>query len=75
MTAHSPRRSVTSIAHIAGVFRQPRSFVDAHAPHGRALPLFARVYIDPCERSRRRRPQALGVLGERVCPTLAIWCP
>jgi hypothetical protein len=38
--------------------------------------LFARVYIDPCERSRRRRPQALGVLGGPICPsTQAISCP
>jgi hypothetical protein len=53
----------------AGVPRQPRALVDAHAPHGpcacppsrrrrRVLRQFARVHIDPRERSRRRRPQA-----------------
>jgi hypothetical protein len=37
---------------------------------------FARVYIDPCELSRRRRPQALGVIGGPVCPTTqATSCP
>jgi hypothetical protein len=35
-----------------------RSFVDAHRPHRPcALPLFARVHIDPCELSQRRRPR------------------
>lgn len=30
-----------------------KTFVDAHAPHRPcALPLFARVHIDPCERRR-----------------------
>src|SRR5439155_19174742 len=64
----------------------PRTFFWPFVPvtlsrrHARAtrpcvLPLFARVYIDPCGRSRRRRPQALGVLGGSVCPRQAISSP
>ena len=34
------------------------SFVDAYAPHGPYVTLFACVHIDPCERNRRRRPRA-----------------
>ena len=37
--------------------------------------LFACVYIDPCERNRRRRPRA-AVSSEDVCPnTQANSCP
>ena len=53
-----------------------KRFVDTHAPHGRASTLFARVYIDLGERSRRRRPQALGVIGGLVCRRAqATTCP
>src|SRR5207248_3068563 len=38
--------------------RVATSFVDAYAPHGPYVTLFACVHIDPCERNRRRRPRA-----------------
>ncbi len=51
-------------------------FVDTHAPGGRAFTLFARVYIDPSERSRRPRPKALGVIGGLACRRAqATTCP
>ena len=52
-----------------------QSFVDAYAPHGPYVTLFACVYIDPCERNRRRRPRA-SASSEDVCPsTQANSCP
>src|SRR5438094_5630909 len=52
--SRADRRTAGSAAMKSG----SKSFVDAHAPHRPcALPLFARVHIDPCERSWRRRPR------------------
>ena len=83
----SGRLGVLDATECPPTFGVPRTFFWPFVPvtlsrrHARAtrpcvLPLFARVYIDPCGPSRRRRPQALGVLGGSVCPRpQATSCP
>jgi len=41
-------------------------FVDTHSPYGRAFTLFAPVYIDRGERSRRRRLRPSASLRTRM---------